>query len=318
MTTIFSDDFNRGNGSPGSNWTSEGGTWYIDTNAVGTADSGGVMLYYNSAPGTTDYGVEAKFSTVGAFCGVVVRRTGASTYYQLLWNGSNGFYFQRLLSGSWVQIGSTRTTTCSNGDIIRLEVSGTGSVTLKAFKNDVQLGADEVDSDGSQITAAGYAGLWNYNAAAIFDDFVLTSLASPPSTQDAYAVSDVSADSGWTTSTAGTYPSLYVAIDEATRSDTDYAQSPSGPVAGSAYVVRLGALSRPDVGDRILSTALRKQPTGGAQINATVALKQGGSTIQTFTHNDLTDSWTQYDDTVTNSIADWTTAFDVAITFTQV
>jgi hypothetical protein len=74
---------------------------------------------------------------------------------------------------------TTRTATLANGDKWKLRAEGTGAtVTLKIFLNDVQQGADHLDTAGSRIVAAGQTGFITFSTSSRFDSFKVEDLAS--------------------------------------------------------------------------------------------------------------------------------------------
>jgi hypothetical protein len=95
---------------------------------------------------------------------------GATTsgYYLDGYNSNTVELFRRV-AGSVTSLG-TRTRTHADRDIYTLEVSGSGAtVTLKAYKNGVQLGANFSDTNAARITATGQAGVIAW--ANIIHDF---------------------------------------------------------------------------------------------------------------------------------------------------
>jgi hypothetical protein len=92
---------------------------------------------------------------------------------------------------------------------------------------------------------------------------------------------DVS-DGGWTTQAGGTV--LYAVIDEAAADDADYIRSSDDPSADACEV----SLSNPtgNVGEEVI-VEYRYAKSGTAQINLVVTLKQGVTTIATWTHNNI-------------------------------
>lgn len=103
------------------------------------------------------------------YCGPAVRcQSGANTSYHVETAGSN-FYVSKCLAGTQSSLAGPVTQTFAAGDVIRLEVTGTGgTVTLKVFRalaasptSFSQVGTDYTDSS-SPITTAGTAGVFGY------------------------------------------------------------------------------------------------------------------------------------------------------------
>jgi len=92
--------------------------------------------------------------------------------------------------------------------------------------------------------------------------------------------------------------------------------SPVSP-ANSTYITQLNLVSQPQAGTVTLKTRLYKDVSAG-QVDYTVALKQGTTTIQSFTHNNVPATPTEYDDVITNTGAiNWAVPLLVAITANQ-
>lgn len=110
--------------------------------------------------------------------------------------------------------------------------------------------------------------------------------------------SDLSRGS-WTDQAGGTV-NIYTAIDEVTASNADYIKSSSG--AGTdTYQATLSDPTVPVDTGGIHEVKYRygKGSAGGAQINLTVRLKEGGTTIATWVHNDVGAGWTDATQTLT-------------------
>jgi hypothetical protein len=112
----------------------------------------------------------AWLGTGGEYGGPAVRcQNGANTSYHVDTGGSD-FYLSKALAGTQSTLVGPVAISLAAGDVIRLEVTGTGgTVTLKVFKalaasptSFTQVGTDYTDSS-SPITTAGQAGVFVYN-----------------------------------------------------------------------------------------------------------------------------------------------------------
>jgi len=117
-----------------------------------------------------------------------------------------------------------------------------------------------------------------------------------------------SIDGTWTDQSGGT--SLFAAIDEIVASDADYIKSASNPVNDTCKI----SLSDPTVSPAqpfVILYRYRKDGTG--QIDLTVRLLEGTTQIGTWTHTDITGTFTDVSQTLTggefSSITDFTNLF---------
>ena len=103
-------------------------------------------------------------------------------------------------------------------------------------------------------------------------------------------------------------------IDEVTADDGDYAESGGNP-ANDILIVGLGDVTDPNQ-DSDHTLRYRYQNTTTEGIDLVVKLKQGASTIATFTHTSISDSWTTTSSALTqaqaSNISDYT---DLRISF---
>lgn len=88
--------------------------------------------------------------------------------YLASWDGSV-VQVLKVTSGVFSQIGADISTSFSNGDVFRMEVTGSSTVTIKCLKNGVQVGTDRTDS--SSPHTSGYTGLRSNAASAAMDNF---------------------------------------------------------------------------------------------------------------------------------------------------
>lgn len=181
---IFSDDFNRANGSPGANWTGYFSTWLIVSNQlVGDATSDNQIEYNGSQLANAKISFKA-VSTITNPGGITARRaSGTDTYYIWRIYANGGWELCRKVSGSLSVVlndGGT-TLTLVSGAVVELTVTGTGATVTLAMKYNGVAVTSYSDTDASRITVAGYTGIYNFGSvASVFDDFSLddTTIAS--------------------------------------------------------------------------------------------------------------------------------------------
>jgi hypothetical protein len=111
--------------------------------------------------------------------------------------------------------------------------------------------------------------------------------------QHARPDADVS-DGAWLPSTGS---DLYACIDETTYSDTDYIYTPSL----SSCTIALGNLSDPSSSD---NHVVRYRAKGDGATDLVVTLKQGSTTIATWTETNASSTMTTYEHTLTSGEAD--------------
>lgn len=108
----------------------------------------------------------------------------------------------------------------------------------------------------------------------------------------------------------------FSAIDEAVADDADFTSSPTAP-NGAALEVALGSVEDPQSSTgHVVRYRYRKNSTGGAQINLTVALMQGVTQIASWSHTNI-DAVTTAAQTLTAAEADAITNYaDLRLRFT--
>jgi hypothetical protein len=190
MTVLFSDDFNRADNpvdTGNSNWDRNASTWNVSSNELQHAETS-----FNLAPLETTTSAHAAVAdckasivarTGAGFNGgpVARKQSGVNTYYTVRVQEPNStLTIMRLVSDADTDLLIVGSYTHTIGDKITLEVSGTGAtVTLRAYRNDVQVGSTYSDTDGDRITSAGQAGAkdWDFSASNLYDDFLVEDLA---------------------------------------------------------------------------------------------------------------------------------------------
>lgn len=131
--------------------------------------------------------------------------------------------------------------------------------------------------------------------------FTMTQLLKP--------ASDVAAGA-WTTQ-AGSGTGLYAVIDEVSVSDSDYIQSEIKP-SSSVCTIALEAGSDPGVHTgHLVRYRYAKNAASGNAIGLTVRLMQGATEIASWTHTNISESWTTVEQTLTSTQAGNITDYSV-------
>lgn len=184
MATLFSDNFDRANSETvdATNWTETSGAWSISSNqlAVTPGGFGSCITTAAAHAAVADCKASIKRITGSGFDGgpCVRSNSGGTTMYYLDVYSTNTLEIYRRVGGSDTLVDG-RTQTHGANDVYTLEVSGVGAtVTLKIFRNGVQVGGDISDGDAARITTAGQAGVIAWDVGN-FDDFLAEDLAAP-------------------------------------------------------------------------------------------------------------------------------------------
>src|SRR5688500_11324317 len=100
---------------------------------------------------------------------------------------------------------------------------------------------------------------------------------------------------------------LYGQISETVRDDASYISVGSG--SNSICTIGLTTGLPPQAGTKTLRYAYAKDLSGGNDRNLIVRFKKGATVLHTFTHNLITEVWTQQAQTITGAIAgaEWAT-----------
>lgn len=173
--TTRTDDFNRTDGALGSNWTTYVGSGCtIVSNAVranGTGASHG--SYWSADSFGADQFCEVTLtsdliqSLSQNYLSLAVRASGSGgtrNLYQFTVTNDH-YYVSKVVNGTGTDIVDAAGTFAS-GDVIRIEVTGTSTTTIKAFKNGTQVGSDVTDSSSPHTSGA--PGFEIYNSSAFY------------------------------------------------------------------------------------------------------------------------------------------------------
>lgn len=282
------DNFNRADGALGANWTILVGTnpYSIISNVAATngASAENCTVYNAFSPAANQW-AEVTVTQVGAdaYVGPAVRGSGTSWYVIYGDSGNRALY--RIVSGTPTSLASSATGFAVN-DVIRLEVEGT---TLRAYVNGV-LWTSVTDSS----LASGSTGMatWSTSTSGRVDNFTADNIAADQSVTanliasgetfysaavylltDARPLSTVSAGA-WTDQASGTTDMHSPLADE---DNATYIQSELNP-SSSVCEVLLETLSDPGT-NAAHQVIYRYAKDGTPQINLTVQLRQGASTV---------------------------------------
>lgn len=160
------DDFNRASVNPiAGNWTTVSGMYAVllggDAFVSGTDSAGDFAAYWNADSFTAN-----QFSAVevtGNHGGVVVRVNGASCY--MFKRTTSGTFQMWKWASGWTQLGADYTgVSFSDGQIVRLEATGTSTTTLTPIVNGVTLATREdsssaIESGGVGVYCGGNSGV---------------------------------------------------------------------------------------------------------------------------------------------------------------
>lgn len=178
-----SDDFNRANGALGANWTDQaigggGEVVQIVSNAISGSVGGPAVAasYYSGTAFGNDQSAQLTI-TVGpgmfSHIGPTVRASGtggSATFYYLDYYPANpSMALKKRVGGSLSTIQDFFSVTLTDGDVIKISVSGS---TLHAYLNGGELGSGYSDGDLS----SGFPGVHTngYDTSFRADDFLAT------------------------------------------------------------------------------------------------------------------------------------------------
>lgn len=172
MTQLVSDSFTYSDGALD---TVSGGVWEMHTsgggivvvsNEVREGTNFSLGRFTTTAPPSSDYYSEVKLTTALANVtdegsGPAVRVTSAAgiiTGYFAQCNSVETRLYQ-VVTNTFLQVG-TDGVACALGDVVRIEVSGTGATVSLVVKRNGTAIITAGDSSGSRITATNSYGIW--------------------------------------------------------------------------------------------------------------------------------------------------------------
>lgn len=173
-STIW-DGFDRADGSLGGDWTDLfSGGMQISSGAAGSTSSSENAAYYSAFTPAADHAAAVRLVADGDG-GPFVRATPGNNFYVGIVRTSQ-VRLVRCVSGSYTELDSAAGITI--GGVARLEAEGT---TIRLYYNNALMCQA---TDGTHTT--GYAGLYNYSAAGLYDDFQVANLGAPPASAVAW------------------------------------------------------------------------------------------------------------------------------------
>lgn len=173
----------------GFNWTVRNGTNIEGATGGGAlkvaADGGGNPDQCGVDTGTVEQKVTATITNTTDSEGQISSRGSgggqpANCYYYRFRTTTNVRQLRRRDSGVNTTLDATNMpSNTAGGDVMALEVSGTGAtVTLKTYRNGVQIGSDFSDTSANRKTTGSFAGLEHIGGSPVFDDFSVDNLAA--------------------------------------------------------------------------------------------------------------------------------------------
>jgi hypothetical protein len=134
--TVFTDDFNRADGSPGANWVQVSGTWSIISQQLSSGSAGGtIILRAAGAMATNDNSAQITIAATGAVSHGVWCRGNSTITQGYLWrNDGTSWNLFSVVGGSFTSIGSFAGAAVA-GDVAKVQAQGS---TIKGFVNGVQ------------------------------------------------------------------------------------------------------------------------------------------------------------------------------------
>lgn len=299
MTLPASDNFNRTDDPTGlgANWTPIRGSptaQILGNAAAPNIDNVEGGIIWNADTFADDQYAEATISQRGnlSYIGVLVR--GTTNNYYLFYTDDAQRYFARIVGGVFTSF-SVDSPLAVN-DVMRIEAAGD---EISCYINGT-LWTSLTDTNH----ASGAAGV------SVYDNITSTRLGDWEGgnlNQVIRPTSTVTV-SAWTDQASGTTNMHAPLADE---TDTTYIQSEEDP--NSSYVeVALGAIGDPGVNTgHIFRYRYAKEPAISAQINLTVQLRQGASTvIASATHTNISGSIVDGSITLSGTEADSITNYN--------
>lgn len=176
-----SDDFNRADnasslGTPsdgGSAWVSAAGVWGISSNRGCNVDGDTERnVYLESSSSNVE--VQVTLTTLTSDAGVNARLADSNNMLLGLMTHGTGIRLFKRVGGSYTQLGSTYGGSMASGDVIKLRVDSSNSITL--YQNGVSRVGPATDSAGSTNTKHGLR-TWS-DSSSRFDTFSITDIVA--------------------------------------------------------------------------------------------------------------------------------------------
>jgi len=176
-TIVFEDNFNRGDGGLGANWTTLiAGLNIVSNEAKFTISNGSERI--TTGVGSPDQYVQTVWTTVSggtSRISLLLRSnsTGLDTYNVQFRKNNTDIVLYRIIGGATDQTwdGPNNSLDWQDGDLIRAEAITVGvTVEVKVYRNDV-LVESFVDSHANRILVEGYTGLRDPVINDVCDDY---------------------------------------------------------------------------------------------------------------------------------------------------
>lgn len=164
-TSEFTDNFNRADGAPGSNYNTNG-TCNIAANLLALSASSSNCQWITATSQADSY-VQALVTYTGNpnFNFWIRSDWPISNAYTVIIQSTQHLYYVNN-GGTYTQVGSTVTgLTTTSAHTYRLTAEGTTNVTLKVYDNDTQV-STVTHSTGTRITTAGKCGVGTQTISA--------------------------------------------------------------------------------------------------------------------------------------------------------
>lgn len=193
MANIFFDDFNRAdNTSLGANWSEVAGDLEIISNTVQNRTAVEAVATYTGTITPSDYSVSTIAQTVTGTsnnAGIIGRYVDINNFYYLRILQGTGFQLFKKVGGATTQLGSTYSTTITNGvpHTIKLEMIGS---TINGYYDDVL----RITVTDTAFASAGKAGIRINNGLANsgqVDDFSIDEIPAGTSTNGGGGISSI-------------------------------------------------------------------------------------------------------------------------------
>jgi hypothetical protein len=172
---LFTDEFNR-TGALGSNWTIAGGTW-SDNGSAATGTAAQSFAFWIGSPATNDTAsITISTPILNTYTGVIVRGTSgspAANHYAAYVDPTGLVHIARRNASSYTFLADGPAFP-SGSHVLSLTATGSNPVVLSVKIDGAQV-LSFSDSSSSALTAAGKAGMVDYNGAGQpIDRFVVT------------------------------------------------------------------------------------------------------------------------------------------------
>lgn len=183
MTTPILDNFNRADGSVGSNWTSPvwtgDGSFSIISNQFGAVSGTNISMYWSATSFSADQEAYVTIMTppandsanvVSVYCRLSGQGTAAPTYYAATLrklSGTDTVTLERIVSGTITSIGSAKSIEFAAGDGLALTCVGSVIASWRR-SGSTWIFVDAVND--TTITSGGYIGIESRQVARL-DDF---------------------------------------------------------------------------------------------------------------------------------------------------